>query len=156
MPLNRRRFLGTTLTAPVPFLIASPLWARDHDIWSALDTYAAMTANTARLVDVRRPDEWRDTGVAEGAWPLDMTDPRFGERLFAARELADGRPVALICRTGRRSGFIMDQLRQGQVPGFVDVAGGMLGSLTATGWIDSDLPVVSSESALSVLPSLLA
>jgi rhodanese-related sulfurtransferase len=155
MTLNRRRFLTTTLVAPLPFAMATPLWAWDHDIWSVQEIHTAMTADTARLVDIRRPDEWLETGIAEGAWPIDLTDPRFGERLFAARDLADGRPVALICRTGRRSDFVMDQVRQGQEMGFVDVAGGMLGSRAATGWIDSDLPVVSADVALSALPPLL-
>lgn len=156
MTLNRRTFLTTTLIAPLPLVAAGQLWADDHDIWSVQEIHDALNDNAARLIDIRRPDEWRETGVAQGAWPLDMTDPAFGERLFAARELADGLPVALICRTGGRTGYIMDQLRQGQFTGFVDAAGGMLGSRRHPGWIASGLPVVTPEVALAALPSSLS
>jgi len=155
MTLNRRRFLTTTLIAPLPLVAAGPLWADDHDIWSVQETHDALNSNAARLIDVRRPDEWNQTGVAQGAWPLDMRDAAFGQRLFAALDLADGQPVALICAVGGRSGYIMNQLRQRQVTGFVDVAGGMLGSRGNPGWIASGLPVVTPEVALSALPTSL-
>ena len=156
MTVNRRTFLTTALITPLPLVAAGQLWADDHDIWSVQETHDALNDNAARLIDIRRPDEWRETGVAQGAWPLDMRDAAFGERLFAAHDLADGQPVALICAVGGRSGYIMDQLRQRQFTGFVDVAGGMMGSRGHPGWIASGLPVVTPEVALAALPTSLA
>ncbi len=156
MALDRRTLLTTALIAPLPLVAASQLWAEDHDVWTVQETHDALNDNAARVIDIRRPDEWSETGVAQGAWPLDMTDPAFGERLFAAHDLADGLPVALICAVGGRSGYIMDQLRQRQFNGFIDVAGGMMGSRGHPGWIASGLPVVSPEVALAALPSSLS
>ena len=155
MTFNRRKFLTTTLIAPLPLVAAGQLWADDHDIWSVQETHDALNNNAARLIDVRRPDEWNETGVAQGAWPLDMTEAAFGQRLFAALDLAGGQPVALICAVGGRSGYIMGQLRQRQVTGFIDVAGGMMGSRGNPGWIASGLPVVTAEVALAALPTSL-
>jgi rhodanese-related sulfurtransferase len=155
MTLNRRTFLTTALIAPLPLVATGRLWAKEHDIWSVQEIHDALNDNAARLIDIRRPDEWRETGVAQGAWPIDMTDAAFWERLFAAHDLADGQPVALICAIGGRSGYIMGQLRQRQFTGFVDVAGGMMGSRGHPGWIASGLPVVTSEVALAALPTSL-
>ena len=115
MTLNRRSFLTTALIAPLPLVAAGQLWADDHDIWSVQETHDALNNNAARLIDVRRPDEWNETGVAQGAWPLDMTEAAFGQRLFAALDLAGGQPVALIFAVGGRSGYVMGQFRQRQV-----------------------------------------
>lgn len=93
--------------------------------------------------------------MAKGAWPIDMTDPRFGRRLFAARQLAGGRPVALICRTGRRWGLAMDEIRRAREPGFVDTAGGMSGNGTEPGWIARGYPTITDAEALAALPSEL-
>ena len=54
------------------------------------------------------------------------------------------------------AGYAMDQLRQRQFAGFVDVAGGMMGSRGHPGWIASGLPVVTPEVALAALPTSLA
>lgn len=152
--LTRRDTLSI-FASSVVFAYA-PAWAETHDMWSLEVLHDALNRDLARLVDIRRPDEWTETGVAKGAWPIDMTHPRFGERLFAARDLAKGRPVALICRTGHRSGFVMGKLREANATGFVDAAGGMLGAPGLPGWIEQGLPTVSKETALSNLPKELA
>ena len=152
--LSRRQTFG--LFASSTLLAYSPAWADNHDVWALDILHDALKSDLARLVDIRRPEEWQDTGVAEGAWPIDMTHPRFGERLFAARDLAAGRPVALICRTGHRSGLVMSKLREAKAAGFVDAVGGMLGAPGRSGWIERGLPTVTREAALAALPSELA
>lgn len=152
---NRRNAIVLLAAAPVA-LAPGVLLASDHDVWDLETLYTALEADLARLVDIRRPDEWQETGVARGAWPIDMRDRRFGARLAAARQLADGRPVALICRTGRRSGLVMNQIRSADEPGFVDAAGGMLGAGAEPGWIARGYPVVTAQEALAGLPPRLA
>ncbi|MEO1308428.1 MAG: rhodanese-like domain-containing protein, partial [Pseudomonadota bacterium] len=52
------------------------------------------------LIDIRRPDEWAATGIAEGAVPLDMRRSDFTKALT---DLADGdvdRPIAVMCARG--------------------------------------------------------
>lgn len=148
-----RRQLVTALvgTAAMPSILS----AQTSDIWSAGQAYEALIADQIRLIDVRSRAEWDETGVAEGAWAISLHEDRFPERLFAARELADGRPVALTCATGGRSGSVMRSLRQAGYTGFIDVSEGMLGSSLGPGWIATGLPVVDMETALAALPESL-
>ena len=63
----------------------------------------ALRAGKIMLIDIRRPDEWMKTGVAEGAQTLDLRRDDFVEALT---RMADGdldRPIALICARGVRS-----------------------------------------------------
>lgn len=152
---TRRKTLVFLAALPVSFAPAALLAGR-HDVWDLETLRGALENDLARLVDIRRPDEWQDTGVAKWAWPIDMTAPRFGPRLLAARDLADGRPVALICRTANRSGAVMDAIRRTGESGFVDAAGGMAGAGSEPGWIRRGYPVVSAETALANLPPELA
>lgn len=107
------------------------------------------------MIDVRSREEWSDTGVAARVWPISMHEARFPDRLFAAKALAEGRQVALICATGGRSGYILRSLRKGGYDGFIDVSEGMLGSGMGKGWIAAGLPVVTADQALATLPPAL-
>ncbi|MFT3831004.1 MAG: rhodanese-like domain-containing protein [Opitutaceae bacterium] len=59
----------------------------------------------AVLVDVREPDEWRETGIVAGATPLALSDLR-GARATWKPFLAANkdRELILYCRSGNRSG----------------------------------------------------
>lgn len=129
--------------------------AQTARVWSSDTAYSALRQDRVRMIDVRSRPEWADTGIAEGAWPISMHEDRFPERLFSARALAAGRPVALICATGGRSGSVMRSLRQAGYSDFVDVSEGMLGSSAGRGWIAAGHPVVSMQAALAALPESL-
>ena len=55
---------------------------------------------TVQLVDVRRPDEFA-SGHIEGAQLIDVTESDFLDR--AQKSLDPKRPVAVYCRSGKRS-----------------------------------------------------
>lgn len=150
--ISRRTLVLTTIAMSVS---AGLGLAQEGDEWSVDQVHAALLKDEVVLIDVRRPEEWAQTGVAEGAWPLDMTSKDFVDNLMQARDLAEGRPVALICRTANRTGFLMRQIRQAGLTGFVDTKGGMAGKAPYKGWIDSDLPRVSAEDAIANLPDAL-
>ena len=101
----------------------------------------AIRAGTLVLVDVRHPDEWAETGIAEGAVPIDMRRHDFVEAVTAAR---GGREVAIgvICARGVRSRRMAQRLAAAGIDGIVDVPEGMLGSRAGPGWLARDLPVV--------------
>ena len=120
------------------------------------EAHAALQSDLIRMIDVRSRAEWTETGVAERTWAISLHEDRFSDRLFAARELAGNRELALICATGGRSGSVMRSLRQAGYTGFIDVSEGMLGSQLGAGWIASGLPVVDIETALAALPDPLA
>ena len=129
--------------------------AQEADIWSAEQAFEALRDSEIVLIDIRSRGEWKETGVADGAWPISMHEPDFPQRLFRAQELANGRPVALICATGGRSGAVMRALDRAGYTGFIDVSEGMEGSKLGRGWIAKRLPTVNSMVALRVLPSAL-
>ena len=130
--------------------------AQTAEVWSADMAADALQQDLIRMIDVRSRPEWTDTGVADGTWPISLHEDRFAERLLAAREQAEGRPVVLICATGGRSGRVMRSLRQAGYSGFLDVSEGMLGSAAGPGWIAGGYPVVGVDAALAALPEELS
>jgi hypothetical protein len=72
------RFL-TTRRVALASLAALPLipaFAATGLEVSAPDALAQLKAGKLILVDIRTPDEWKQTGVAQGAVRLDMQHPR--------------------------------------------------------------------------------
>ena len=97
------------------------------------------------LIDIRTPIEWRQTGIAEGAHRIDMRNPK-GPAGFADQVLAEvggdrTAPIALICRTGNRSGQMQQDLIDRGFTNVYNVSGGMVGSRGASGWVSAGLPV---------------
>jgi len=92
------------------------------------------------LIDIRRPDEWRQTGVVAGSERLTFVDemgrlkPGFIETF--TQRFDPNEPVVLICRTGNRTDVLarhmMEHLGYTQV---YNVRDGIMG------WIGAGLPV---------------
>lgn len=93
------------------------------------------------LVDIRRPEEWRQTGIARGALRIDMRDPRFAETLLRQVNGRVDAPIGLICRTGNRSTHVQKALRQMGFTQIYNVREGMAGSAAGPGWLRRGLPV---------------
>jgi len=82
-----------------------------------------LLAQGVPIFDIRRKDEWRQTGVIEGSQLLTFVDnggrvkPDFLARFTQAADRDE--PVILICRTGSRSDalarYLMEQLKYTQV-----------------------------------------
>lgn len=154
MLLTRRHTLTLLAFLPVQAIVTTAV-AQSRDVWTAVEAFDALLQDRIRMLDIRSPEEWQETGVARGAWPVSLHDERFPERLFAARDLAETRTVALICATGGRSGAVMANLRKSRYDSFIDVSEGMLGSRQGPGWIKAGLPIVTAQEAISALPSTL-
>lgn len=92
------------------------------------------------LVDVRRPDEWQATGLAQGAVPIDMRRPDFVEAVLVARRDAQ-QPIAIICARGVRSRRMTAVLTDAGLKPIIDVPEGMLGSFAGPGWLARELPL---------------
>ena len=82
--------------------------------------YEALVAGGAQLVDVREPDE-----VAAGSLPGAVNIP-LGELPDRVGELDPGRGVALLCRSGARSGRAAEFLAANGFSDVVNLTGGML------------------------------
>ena len=139
----------SALVASAPALLA-------EDVLSAHAAQEAVHNEELVLIDIRSPEEWAETGVAQGAWPVSMHRPSFGQELSAlfARYGPDG--IAMICATGGRTGYVQGVLRQNGITGVLDVSEGMLGNGSAPGWIGRGLPLVSVQEAMAAYEAALA
>ena len=93
------------------------------------------------LIDIRRPDEWKRTGVAASAIPLDMRRDDFEDVLRNVFAQTGDRPVALICARGVRSDRMNTRLQKAGFTQILDVPEGMLGSGAGPGYIEQGLPL---------------
>ncbi|MBC8211803.1 MAG: sulfurtransferase [Gammaproteobacteria bacterium] len=104
--------------ALVLVLIALSLSACTEPPYTNLDNAGlkALLQQGVPVYDIRRPDEWRQTGVVEGSQRLTFVDgsgrlmPDFFTRFSAAVGKDD--PVILICRTGNRSSVLGKHLME--------------------------------------------
>lgn len=102
---------------------------------SADEARKRVDAGQTVLIDVRTPAEWTETGVAPGAKAIDMSSPHFATDLKAVIDANPGKPLTLICRSGRRSAAVAEQLEKAGMSRIADVDGGM------NAWLGKGLPV---------------
>ncbi len=95
----------------------------------------------AAIVDVRRPEEWRQTGIVTGSLLLTYSNeqghcrPEEWVRQLDQLVPAD-RALLLICRTGHRTGLVCEYLVETALrPDVFNVSDGILG------WLSEGLPV---------------
>jgi rhodanese-related sulfurtransferase len=99
-----------------------------------------MLAADVPIFDVRRPDEWRQTGIVEGSQLLTFVDgngrvkPGFLDLFTSAVGKND--PVILICRTGNRTNTLARHLVENM--GFTQVYNVRNG---ITEWIRDGQPI---------------
>jgi rhodanese-related sulfurtransferase len=121
------------LTVFICAFLALPAFASDK--LGPTATHAAVKAGTLLLIDIRRPDEWRETGSAQGALRIDMLSENFTTRIKALQAANPNKKIALICQTGVRTSRLSKRLEASGLTGIVDVVGGT--SL----WIEKGLPI---------------
>ena len=121
-------------------LVATRIAAADGRM-TAAEAHRAALAGDILLVDIRTPDEWKDSGVPEGALPLDMRRLEFVADLDRALDGDRSQPVALICAAGVRSARVAEALRRMGFSDVHDVSEGMHGSDAGPGWLRAGLPV---------------
>ncbi|KAB2842075.1 MAG: rhodanese-like domain-containing protein [Burkholderiales bacterium] len=110
---------------------------------SAAEAHAGAKAGKFRLIDIRTPQEWRQTGIAPGAAQIDFY--RGSEVLV--REVTQiiggdkNAPIALICRTGNRTTQAQRILQAQGFTQVFNVKEGMAGSSAGPGWLKQGLPI---------------
>lgn len=112
---------------------------------SAPEALDAAQAGKLKLVDIRTPEEWRQTGVALGAARVNFYDPQ-GPQGFAAKLLDavggdKNAPIGLICRIGNRTTRAQKYLQELGFTRVYNVREGMFGSAAGPGWLKRELPV---------------
>lgn len=133
----------------LPFVLALlPLAASAEPDMTAPEALEAARSGKIRLIDIRTPQEWRQTGIAPGAGRVDMY--RGAEHLLRGvlQEAKGDRnaPIAIICRTGNRTTQAQKFLQQQGFTQVFNVKEGMAGSAAGPGWIKRGLPIENCAS----------
>ena len=126
-------------------LIGTTTGATDAPVIDPVSAHEAAARGELTIVDIRRPSEWRATGVPKGAMSISMHTRR-GMTGFLSdiARLTGGdksTPLALICAGGVRSSDVAATLRAEGYTSVVDIGEGVLGSARGPGWAARRLPM---------------
>ncbi|KRE02135.1 hypothetical protein ASE63_07100 [Bosea sp. Root381] len=130
---TRRTILAGSLALPASFV-----FGQGAASLSPRDAHEAVRAGRLIVVDIRTPEEWRDTGLPQGALPLDADGAAFEPRLAGLRLDHPKRPIAFIDRTGAQAAALAAKLTG---RGWRDVRAVRGGMLAPGGWLAEKLPV---------------
>lgn len=144
--VTRRNLLLLTtaavgVSAYALYSVVSPEVAEGTIQITAEEAHQQAAAGEIILIDIRRPEEWQNTGIGEGALPLDMRRADFVEALDRITSGDRSLPVAVICARGVRSARLTRTLTDAGYSNLIDVPEGMLGSAAGAGWLAKGLPV---------------
>ena len=143
MTTLRNRLLVAALVA-LSAVSPAPTFAAGAEM-SAPEALDAAAKGKLKLIDIRTPQEWRETGVATGATRLNMNHPGggpgFAEELLKQTGGDKNASVGLICRTGNRTTQVQRYLEAQGFTKVYNVKEGMAGSAAGPGWIKRGLPL---------------
>ena len=148
MLISRRAVLGASAVVVMGAATGWTIWLLPSFAGQSLsvkDAHNAASSGGVFLIDIRRPDEWRKTGIGESAYPLDMRRSDFVATLDEITGGDRSAPIALICARGVRSARLSARLSEAGYRNIINVPQGMLGSSAGPGWLDSNLPVKPFE-----------
>ena len=121
-----------------------PVFANEIDAKTA---HALAQVGELTIIDIRRPSEWRKTGVPEGSVGISLQNfsrKVRGEFLGDVLAAVDGDKdslIALICASGGRSARALGLLQEAGFSSVQDISEGMFGNGKAPGWLARNLPV---------------
>jgi rhodanese-related sulfurtransferase len=121
--------------------------AAESGIMTAPQAQKAVKNKEVLLIDVRSPEEWKQTGIAPGSHPISIHQEGFLVKLNKLMGGDKSRKVAFICATGSRSGAVQKELLKRGYSNVISVAEGMLGGRNGKGWIPRGMPVKKLEMA---------
>ncbi len=108
-------------------LLATSLFAELQNIWVTND----FLKKDIKIIDIRTPGEWRQTGIVKGAYTIMFFDekgqydiPKFLESLN--KIVKKDEQFALICRTGSRTAEIAKFLSSQHGYKVINLGGGMM------------------------------
>lgn len=126
------------------FSLGALAQTKDGEIGAA-EAYALAKEGKVTLIDIRRPEEWRQTGVAEGAVRINMLHPKglqgFAQEVYTLVGGDLNAPIVLICRTGSRTSRLQPVLTQAGFTNVKHIPEGTLGNRSTPGWIAQGLPI---------------
>ncbi|MCH7711738.1 MAG: rhodanese-like domain-containing protein, partial [Proteobacteria bacterium] len=146
-PLSRRALMAGVMVLMGTMALATAAAAGEDGVIAADAAARRAAAGEILVIDVRSPQEWRQTGVAKGARRVTIHDPGglpgFVEAMKAALGGDLGKPIAVICATGNRSTFAQRLLAKAGFTRVLNIKEGMIGGPYGPGWLRRGLPVES-------------
>ena len=129
----------TVLSIAVLLACIAPVCAQVVEIDSG--ALPRLMAEHVEVIDIRRPDEWRRTGVIEGSRPMTFFDARGNYDAEAWMEklvpvAAGDRKIAIICHSGGRSRAVSRFLHKAGYRSVYDVRDGI------AGWVAAKRPTI--------------
>ena len=144
------RTLAAGLAACALVLGAAGAALGGHFVMTADEASVRAEAGELVLIDVRSPQEWRQTGVPKGARRVTIHDPRGLKGFVDAMAAAVGgdlkKPVALICALGNRSTLAQKVLNEAGFTRVFNIREGFIGGPYGPGWVRRGLPVEACPS----------
>ncbi len=136
-PLVVAAFTFGSLLAP------SSATAKDIPTMAAPEAHEKALKGEILLVDVRTPEEWKQTGVPISAHAITMHQdgPKFLSGLLSAAGGNAKMPVAVICRTGSRTSALVGPLSKAGFPNVINVIEGVVGGPRGPGWKTRGMPL---------------
>lgn len=121
---------------------------------SVTKAYNDAAAGKSLLIDIRRPGEWKQTGVGKHAVAMSIEQHPNGPQGFLTDliSLTNGNRSArvdLICARGGRSKWLQRRLIKLGYTNVNDVTEGMVGGWGKKGWIKTGLPTKKCASVPS-------
>ncbi len=145
-----RPTLAAGLAACALVLGAAAAALGGHFVMTADEASVRAEAGEVMLIDLRSPQEWRQTGVPKGARRVTIHDPRGLKGFVDAMAAAVGgdleKPVALICARGNRSTLAQKVLREAGFIRVFNIREGFIGGPYGPGWVRRGLPVEACPS----------
>lgn len=113
------------------------------EVMTPTDAHEKALKGEVVLVDVRTPQEWQQTGLPASGHAITMHQQGsdFAAQLDKALGGDRSKPLAVICRTGNRTGSLVAPLEKAGYKRVINVAEGMFGGRYGPGWIKSGLPL---------------
>ena len=142
---SRRRLFALAGVAALVAALGPRVGLAEEETISARKALDGARSGDLTLVDVRSPQEWRKTGLPQGAEAVTIHGAEGLPGFVAAiRERLGGRrdqPIAVICATGARSTAASRALRAAGFTRVLNVREGFFGNRAdGPGWLRSGLP----------------
>ena len=108
-------------------LLATSLFAELKQEWAT----EKFLQKNIKVIDIRTPAEWRETGIVKGSYPIMFFDkqgnydvPKFLKALD--KVVKKDEQFALICRVGSRTGMVSDFLANKMGYKVINLKGGIM------------------------------
>ena len=141
---RRNLMVGLTVLMGELVLGTGPVSA-NHHIITANEAKVRLERGQMMLIDVRSPQEWRQTGIAQGARTVAIHNPGglpgFVEAVKAVVGGDLDKGIAVICARGNRSTIAHQALTEAGFTRVMNLKEGMLGGPYGPGWLPRSLPV---------------